>query len=89
VRDQISPRHEVLSAVSQAMSYANGKSACHRLIVTDGLRYGIHIRSGLDPFSLYAYMNLARLRQGYPVYECKGAPDALLAMAPEWRASEI
>jgi hypothetical protein len=78
-----------LSALSQAMSYATGKSACSRLIVTDGLRYGIHIRSGLEPFSLYAYMNLARLREVYPVYECKGAKDALLAMAPEWRSSEI
>jgi len=78
-----------LSALSQAMSYANEKAACHRLIVTDGLRYGIHVRNGLEPFSLYAYMNLARLRHDYPVYECRGAKEALLAMAPEWRAGEI
>ena len=78
-----------LTAVSQASAYANGKAACHRLIVTDGIRYGIYIRKGNDDFRLYAYMNLARLREDYPVYECKGAKDALLAMAPEWRASDV
>jgi hypothetical protein len=67
------------SATSQAMSYADGKAACHRLIVTDGVRYGVYIRTGIQPFKPYAYMNLARLRPGYPVYECKGAKDALLA----------
>lgn len=78
-----------LSAMSQAMSYAEGRSVCHRLIVTDGIRYGIYIRKGVEPFTLYAYMNLARLRQDYPVYGCKGAKDAILAMAPEWRTSAI
>jgi hypothetical protein len=77
-----------LSAVSQAMSYAEGKPACRRLIVTDGIRYGVYVRKAAGPFTLYAYMNLARLKQAYPIYECKGAKDALLAMAPEWRASE-
>jgi hypothetical protein len=24
-------------------------------------------------------------QRSYPVYECKGAKDALLAMAPEWK----
>ncbi|MGA2685793.1 MAG: hypothetical protein ABSF51_12140 [Verrucomicrobiota bacterium] len=67
--------------------YADGKSACHRLIVTDGIRYGIYIRQGVEDFSLYAYMNLARLMESYPVYECEVAKDALLAMAPEWRAT--
>jgi hypothetical protein len=75
-----------LTAVSQASAYAHGKSACHRLIVTDGIRYGIYLRKGDEDFRLYAYMNLARLMEDYPVYECKGAKDALLAMAPEWRA---
>jgi len=77
-----------LSAMSQAGSYAEGKSACKRLIVTDGLRYGIYIRNGTEPFSLYAYMNLARLRKSYPIYGCRGANDALLALAPEWKANE-
>ena len=73
-----------LSAKSQAMSYANDKPSCHRLIVTDGLRYGVYVRKGAA-FSLYAYMNLTDLRHDYAVYDCKGAKDALLAMAPEWR----
>jgi hypothetical protein len=78
-----------LSAMSQAMSYSDGKAACHRLIVTDGLRYGVYTRSKVEPFHLYAYLNLTRLRHGYPIYECKGAEEALLAMAPEWKPSEI
>ncbi len=73
-----------LSAISQAMSYANGRTACNRLIVTDGLRYGVYTRSQNEPFLLYAYLNLSRLRHDYPIYQCKGAEDALLAMAPEW-----
>jgi hypothetical protein len=71
------------TAISQAMSYAQGKSECHRLIVTDGLRYGVYIR-GEEVFNLYAYLNLTRLRRDYPILECKGAEEALLAMAPEW-----
>jgi hypothetical protein len=78
-----------LTAMSQAMSYANGKAACHRLIVTDGLRYGVYTRSDLEPFHLYAYLNLTRLRHDYPIYECKGAEEALLAMAPEWKSNKI
>jgi hypothetical protein len=74
-----------LTAVSQAMSYGNGKPGCHRLIVTDGLRYGVYVRSKLEAFRLYAYMNLTKLRHDYPVLECKRAGDALLAMAPEFR----
>ncbi len=78
-----------LSAASQADSYAQGKLACKRLIVTDGLRYGIYTRNGAGSFSLYAYMNLARLRKSYPIYGCKGANEAVLAMAPEWREGVI
>jgi hypothetical protein len=75
-----------LSAVSQAMSYARPRPQCRRLIVTDGLRYGVYLRTDTEPlFKLHAYLNLARLRHDYPVYECGGAEDALLAMAPEWK----
>jgi len=74
-----------LTAKSQAMSYAVGKGECNRLIVTDGLRYGVYVRSEQNSFHLYAYMNLTRLRRHYPVYDCRGAEDALLAMAPEWK----
>ena len=74
-----------LSAKPQAMTYANGKAGCHLLIVTDGLRYGVYVRKGQAVFHLYAYMNLTRLRRDCPAYECKGAEDALLSMAPEWK----
>lgn len=74
-----------LTAMSQAQSYAQARPTCHRLIVTDGLRYGVYIRTGVEPFQLYAYLNLTRLREAYPVYECRGAKEALLAMTPEWR----
>jgi hypothetical protein len=74
-----------LTAKSQATAYANGKTGCHRLIVTDGLRYGVFVRKGEEVFHLYAYMNLTRLRRDCHAYECKGAEDALLAMAPEWK----
>ena len=76
-----------LTAKSQAMSYAEGKDECHRLIVTDGLRYGVYVRKGKEPLRLYAYLNLTRLRGDYPVYPCNGAEDALLTMAPEWKPS--
>ena len=80
-----------LSAFSQARDYAVEWKQCRRLIVTDGLRYGVFTREERkshqkEEFSLYAYMNLTSLRNGYPIYdECKGAQDALWAMSPEWR----
>ena len=77
-----------LTAMSQAASYADGKSTCHRLIVTDGLRYGVYVRSQLEAFRLCAYMNLIKLRYNYPVLESEGAGEALLAMSPEWRQSD-
>ena len=46
-------------AVTQAEGYAKSRSACLRLIVTDGLRYGVFTRKNTDEdFSLYAYLNL-------------------------------
>jgi len=74
-----------LTAKLQAALYASGKTGCHRLIVTDGLRYGVYVRGKEEVFHLDAYLNLTRLRRHCPVYECKGAEDALLAMAPEWK----
>lgn len=73
-----------LSAMSQAQTYAQGKSGCHRLIVTDGLRYGVYTRNSSETFVLAAYMNLTRLMSSYPIYPCAGAREAVLIMAPEW-----
>lgn len=72
-----------LTAKLQAESYAKDKTNCARLIVTDGLRYGVYVRSGAE-FDLLAYLNLTAMRDGYPIYEdCKGAKEALQAMTPE------
>ncbi len=73
-----------LTAKLQAESYAKDKTNCARLIVTDGLRYGVYVRSGAE-FDLLAYLNLTAMRDGYPIYEnCKGAKEALQAMTPEF-----
>jgi hypothetical protein len=73
-------------ALAQAEGYASKWQGCDRIIVTDGLRYGIHTRHQ-GKFKLYAYMNLTRLRNYYAVYPCRGVKEALLAMTPEWRPS--
>ncbi len=72
-----------LTALSQAQSYAEGKENCLRLIVTDGLRYGVYLKKG-NNFELYAYFNITRLKTIYPIYECFGVMGALRAMTPEW-----
>lgn len=72
-----------LTAFSQAQSYAEGKENCRRLIVTDGLRYGIYIKRE-HQFQLYAYFNITDLKTSYPIYECLGVHEALRAMTPEW-----
>ena len=79
-----------LSAFDQAESYAIKSRHCGRIIVTDGMRYGAFVRdaheSSKGSFTLYAYMNLLRLRRNYPLYtNCKGAQDAILAMSPNFR----
>jgi len=71
-----------LTAVRQAESYAANKKKCNRLIVTDGLRYGVYIKSEQE-FKLYAYLNIRNLKSGYPIFNCKGAAEALQAMTPE------
>ena len=82
----------LLPAFDQAISYAGDSEQCKRIILTDGLRYLVFARcesilnnkiSGFSQAPI-AYLNLARLRPEYPLYKCKGAKEALLAMAPEW-----
>jgi len=72
-----------LTAISQAQRYAEGKQKCMRLIVPDGLRYGIYLKNGKN-FYLYAYFNITDLKESYPIYECHGVKEALRAMTPEW-----
>jgi hypothetical protein len=76
-----------LSAKSQAQTYAEqtGREECHRLVVTDGLRYGVFVRqAGEFPASPQAYLNLTRMRKSYPVFNCLGAREALFLMSPYW-----
>lgn len=72
-----------LSAKSQAETYARTRQYCRRLIVTDGIRFGIYSKQD-SSFYLHAYMNLTRLKASYPIYGCGGAKEAVLAMTPEW-----
>ena len=78
-----------LSAFEQAREYAEqeARAGCRKIIVTDGLRYGIFKRSKKG-FQLYAYVNLTRLRSSYPIYKCLGANEGLLAMTPESAIAE-
>jgi len=74
-----------LTAMSQAQRYASAMENCTRLIVTDGLRYGVFIKErGSVDYLLHAYMNLTDYRREYPVYSCKGVCEALWAMTPDW-----
>ena len=80
-----------LSAFQQAQKYALKVKNCNRIIVTEGLRYGVFTRN-LDnsdepqESSLHAYINLTILRKEYPLYYCKGAKDALLSMmTQDWQ----
>ena len=76
-----------LSAFSQAESYALGKNKCKRLIVTDGLRYGVYIKNN-DKFNLHAYFNITRMKDSYSIFNCAGIKEGLRAMTPEWRSEE-
>lgn len=76
-----------LSALSQAAYYAESYEKCQRIILTDGLRYGVFVKNhtGSDDeneFFLHAYMNLTDLRDKYPIYDCLGAREVLLKMSP-------
>ena len=80
------------SALGQAQSYAGRGENCNRIIVTDGLRYGVFSKKATGEFRPYpdAYLNLTRLRDRYPIYDsgetkCEGAAEALFMMSPEWR----
>ena len=86
------------TAESQAKGYAerNGRERCRRLIVTDGIRYGIYLRqeesqmpATSSGYKLEAYLNLTRMMDDYPVLECKGAKEALTLMAADWRGTPV
>ena len=78
-----------LSAKFQGAAYAqeSGRDGCGRLVVTDGIRYGVYTADsdGGFPDVPSAYMNLTRLVRAYPTLECQGAPEALSLLASDWR----
>jgi len=80
-----------LNARSQAEYYASqpGRERCKRIIVTDGIRYGVYLRKedGSFPEKPQAYLNLTRMMDSYPILECKGAQVALLMMSYGWDKS--
>ena len=81
-----------LGAFGQAKDYAEKYPNCTRIIVTDGLRYGVYLREGKDwpkAPKPYAYLNVRRLRSSYPIYGdrdnvIRGAKEAIHALTPEW-----
>ncbi len=86
-------------AKEQAMEYVKNKEHplvnCLRVIVTDGLRYGVFTRNNNEEFKLYAYLNLINPRTKYAIYDCyagrdgcKGAQEAIFAMTPEWQPDQ-
>jgi len=73
----------VLSAFNQARDYAKLRPSCKRLILSDGIRYWVYVRRG-ESWVPHAHLHLRRLRSHYPIYDCAGAKESLLAMEPGW-----
>ena len=74
-------------AVSQARDYAllQGREACRRLVVTDGVRYAVHRRlDGSFQATPDSYLNLAEPRKTYPILGCEGGHRAMLLMSSGW-----
>jgi len=80
-----SKKHGVLSKMDQASTYLKDRDECDRIIVTNGVQYGIYIRKQGE-FSRFpsAYLNLTRMLNDYPIMKCKGAKEAFLYMTSEW-----
>jgi len=84
--------YSCLNAQSQAKTYAeqDGRNTCNRLIVTDGVRYGVYFKQdGAFPNEPHAYLNLTRMRDEYPLLKCKGAKEAFLFMSADWVPSSM
>jgi hypothetical protein len=77
-----------LTAEKQVRTYAENIPDVRRLVVTDGIRYGIFvcdIMSNKFPSEPNAYLNLVDLRDDYPVYgACKGADEGMLYLSADW-----
>lgn len=76
-----------LRAESQVKNYAAKDT--NRLIVTDGIRYGVFVKNNQGHFPDFptAYLNLTHLLDAYPIYGdgCAGADEALWLMNADWQ----
>ena len=78
-----------LPAKPQAQNYAEKgekRDECQRLIVTDGIRYVVYVRSndGTFPDTPAAYLNINRMMERYYIFSCSGAAKALELIASDW-----
>ena len=84
--------HSCLNVKSKAQYYAEQpeRLSCNRLIVTDGIRYGIYFSRG-EVFrnTPNAYLNLIRMREEYFLLQCKGSRDSFLSMSPDWVPNSV
>lgn len=78
----------VLAAKLQAERYSarSGLKECRRLILTDGIRYGVYVKDngGRFPDTPTAYLNINRMMDSYPILECYGAAEALELISSDW-----
>lgn len=78
-----------LRAETQVKNYAAQDT--NRLIVTDGIRYGVFVKNSQGQFPDFptAYLNLTQLLDAYPIYGegCAGADEALWLMNADWQPS--
>ncbi len=76
-----------MQAEAQVRNYAAHHTS--RLIVTDGIRYGVFVKdvNGQFPAVPTAYLNLTQFLDAYPIYGngCAGADEALWLMNADWR----
>lgn len=75
-----------LKAEAQVRSYMTERT--DRLIVTDGIRYGVFCKQdGIFPDYPSAYLNLAQPLDAYPIYggSCAGGDEALWLMNADWQ----
>jgi hypothetical protein len=72
---------DCFKAKSQALGYAAARPNCMRVVLTDGICYGVYLRRR-GRFRLHAYLDLERPCDAYPRLRCLGAKDALLALLP-------
>ena len=75
--------NSVFRAFDQVKDYARTLPGVNRLIVTDGIRYGIYLKVN-DEWNIHAYMNLTRFKKECKIYNCHGILEALWVMSPEW-----